>query len=168
MAGYLDYWCSLDITGSAERDSLTVQLETEFEDVDRMVDCLIAEWQKHRAEIAAELLPIEATIYSSLCHDATSRGLILTVQLEARLHERAHEKAIVIREAREQERARARTQARQRERAAERELKDNKTSNGPREWPQATYEADKWRHLELRSQAEMFLLRQDLQAFTKK
>lgn len=62
MAGYLDYWCSLDITGSAERDSLTVALETEFEDVDRMVDCLIDERQKRRREIALELVPIEAGI----------------------------------------------------------------------------------------------------------
>lgn len=62
MAGYLDYWCSLDITGSAERDSLTVALETEFEDFERIVDTLIEERQKRRREIAAELVPIEAAI----------------------------------------------------------------------------------------------------------
>ncbi|KAE9394159.1 hypothetical protein BT96DRAFT_998793 [Gymnopus androsaceus JB14] len=169
MAGYLDYWCSLDITGSAEHDSLTVQLETEFEDVERMVDCLIAEQQKCCLEIESELVPIKASIYSSLCHESASCGLILTDQLQAKLHGTAQEKAIVVREARERERARARTRARQCEHAAECELKGDKASrNGPHKWPQATYEADERRHLELRAQAEMYLLRQELGEFMQK
>ncbi|KAE9390050.1 hypothetical protein BT96DRAFT_946436 [Gymnopus androsaceus JB14] len=123
MTGYLDYWCSLDVTGSAERESLSFHLESEFEDWERMVDRLIIEQQKRREEIASELVPIEASIYSSsLCVEATSHGLILTPQLEARLREMAQEKAIVFHKARELERARARTRALQREIAAEREL----------------------------------------------
>lgn len=62
MTGYLDYWCSLDVTGSAERESLSFHLESEFEDWERMVDRLIIEQQKRREEIASELVPIEASI----------------------------------------------------------------------------------------------------------
>jgi len=62
MAGYLDYWCSLDITGTAERDILTVQLETEFDNVDSMVEALIQARQERRLEIARELAPIKARI----------------------------------------------------------------------------------------------------------
>ncbi|KAE9385173.1 hypothetical protein BT96DRAFT_1007294 [Gymnopus androsaceus JB14] len=167
MAGYLDYWCSLDITGSAERDSLTVALETEFEDVDRMVDCLIDERQKRRREIALELVPIEAGIYTSLCNEASNRGLIFTPQLQEKLHDTAHAKAIVIREEREQEGARARMRARQREREAERlqrRLNGEKIRDSPRERPEQTYKADERRHLQLRAQAELFLLKQDLRA----
>ncbi|KAE9387207.1 hypothetical protein BT96DRAFT_948554 [Gymnopus androsaceus JB14] len=167
-AGYLDYWCSLDITGSAERDSLTVALETEFEDFERIVDTLIEERQKRRREIAAELVPIEAAIYSSLCDEAHSRGLCLTLQIEDKLHEMAHAKAVILREQRERERARARTRARQRELATEQELKGQKTRDGPHERPEATFEAGERRHLELRAQAEIYLLEQDLCTSTKK
>ena len=62
MAGYLDYWCSLEITGSAERDSLTAALETEFEDVDCIVNCLVEEREKRRREITPELISIEARV----------------------------------------------------------------------------------------------------------
>lgn len=59
---------------------------------------------------------------SSLCLEATNRGLILTPQLETRLRKMAHKKAVPIQEAREIERAKARTQVLERELAANREL----------------------------------------------
>ena len=62
MSRYLDHWCSLEITGSAERDTLTAQLETEFENVDSMVETLIEAREECRCEIAHELAPIEACI----------------------------------------------------------------------------------------------------------
>ena len=69
MAGYLEYWCSLDITGTAERDILTSQLETEFDNVDRMVDVLIEAREERRREIAREVASIEARLlYVYLCH----------------------------------------------------------------------------------------------------
>ncbi|KAE9399618.1 hypothetical protein BT96DRAFT_939298 [Gymnopus androsaceus JB14] len=132
MAGYLDYWCSLEITGSAERDSLTAALETEFEDVDHIVNCLAEEREKRHREIAPELISIEARVYSALCDEASSCGHSLTLQFQEKLRETAHAKAINIWETRERERARARTKARQRELAAERELNGDKTREGPR------------------------------------
>lgn len=55
---YLDYWCSLDVTGSAERETLMVELDED----ERLVDCLIEERRKRRLEIAARLAPIEREI----------------------------------------------------------------------------------------------------------
>lgn len=55
---YLDYWCSLDITGTSERETLMLALD----DDEGLVDCLIEERHKRRIEISCKLQPIERDI----------------------------------------------------------------------------------------------------------
>ncbi|KAE9385546.1 hypothetical protein BT96DRAFT_1089407 [Gymnopus androsaceus JB14] len=107
MAGYLDYWCSLDITGTTERNILTSQLESEFPDFEPMVETLIKAREERRLETARELEPIKACIFTSYQQQAGKPGLHVTPQLLEKMHEKAHQQAIIIRENKEQERANA-------------------------------------------------------------
>lgn len=54
----LDYWCSLDVTGSFERDLLMMALN----DDEGLVECLIEERRKYRVEVAVRLEAIEKPI----------------------------------------------------------------------------------------------------------
>ncbi|KAE9387705.1 hypothetical protein BT96DRAFT_948166 [Gymnopus androsaceus JB14] len=96
MAGYLDYWCNLDVTGTAERDILTFQLKTEFEDFKRMVDTLIQAREERRREIARELEPLEVRFFGHYYAEATTRGMDLTPLLLENMHALAHRKAVTV------------------------------------------------------------------------
>lgn len=55
---YLDYWCSLDVTGSFEREILMEDLHGD----ERLVECLLEERRKRRVEIAECLARLERPI----------------------------------------------------------------------------------------------------------
>ncbi|KAE9390627.1 hypothetical protein BT96DRAFT_1002070 [Gymnopus androsaceus JB14] len=96
MAGYLDYWCNLDVTGTTECDILTFQLETEFEDFERMVDTLIQAHEERRHEIACKLEPLEVCFFGHYYAEATTRGMDLTLLLLENMHALAHRKAVAV------------------------------------------------------------------------
>ncbi|KAE9403290.1 hypothetical protein BT96DRAFT_936476 [Gymnopus androsaceus JB14] len=163
MSGYLDYWCSLEITGSAERNTLTAQLETEFENVNSMVETLIEVREERRREIACELAPIEAHILSSYHDEATTQGVVVTPQLLEKMRATAHQKALLVRDAREQERAAARC----RKYAAERYrrmVNGQKTIHRSWKNQEEVYVADERRYVELVQRVQMFLLERELAA----
>ncbi|KAE9387095.1 hypothetical protein BT96DRAFT_1005459 [Gymnopus androsaceus JB14] len=87
---YLKYWCPLHITGASERIMLMAELQDEL-----LVDCLIEDRQKRRLEITARLAPIERDIFHTLHHEYQRRGYIITDAMQQRLHEEAHDRAVL-------------------------------------------------------------------------
>ncbi|KAE9387565.1 hypothetical protein BT96DRAFT_1004981 [Gymnopus androsaceus JB14] len=152
---YLDYWCSLDVTGSAERETLMVELDED----ERLVDCLIDERRKRHLEIAARLAPIEREIYTDLCNDCSRRGVIVTPDVEQRLREAAHDKAVIILQNKDQEHARQRNYE-QKDRIAQLRLERLKAiKEGTYQRPDATHKEDQRRISETIEKARFILLK---------
>ncbi|KAE9384425.1 hypothetical protein BT96DRAFT_1008089 [Gymnopus androsaceus JB14] len=79
-----------------EEITTIVQLETEFDDVNSMVDTLIQACEEHCREIARELEPLEARFFGYFFDEAITQGVNLTLLLLERMHKIAHQKAVAV------------------------------------------------------------------------